>query len=424
MSKENDVNSIFRAEALQHKREVWFGPSRIHIPSNLSIFLFVGFITAFLVVLLIVFGSYSERVNATGSVVFDPPAVVLTAQSDGIVKYSAALEGKKITRDEHVFSVSGDTKTSFGDTNVEMVKLLKKQHNALYKKIKILAIELEETKSYLAARIKNKEQEIESLMKLIKNSEKNIAWFEKKSNQYSNFRGKGIALDAELIERTKDYYTAIESLSSSKVKYIIILGELLELKNKYASLERESHEKKESFNIEIANINQKILDAEKNKEYLIVAPFDGTITSVTAHVGQRVKTGQSIAVLVPHGAAPKVELLSSSDSLGEVADGQKVKMRVTAYPYKWYGKVRGIIETISSAPINMTSQAQVKDDNNSEKGLFRIIVKPELTEHQRNISLLPGMEVETEIYVKTRKVYEWLFVPVKKIYERITDGIE
>jgi membrane fusion protein len=51
-------------------------------------------------------------------------------------------------------------------------------------------------------------------------------------------------------------------------------------------------------------------------------------------------------------------------------------------------------------------------------------VRPELTEQQTDISLLPGMEVETEIYVKTRKVYEWLFVPVKKAYERVTDGME
>jgi membrane fusion protein len=423
MPTEKDKKSIFRAEALQHKQEGWFGPSRLHIPSSLSICLFIGLITFSFIVLIIALGPYSERVNTTGTVVYDPPAILLIAQSDGIITHSSALEGKVIKRNELIFSVSGDTRTSLGATNFEMVGLLKKQRNAFSKKIGIIASESEETRHYLAMKIKNKDQEIESLQNLIKRSEEQSAWFEKRSNEYASFRGKGIALDADLIERTKDYYLATESLSSAKVKIITLLGELLDLKNRASSIDRNLDEKQESFIIEVANIDQKILDAEKNKEYLIVAPFDGVITSVTAHVGERVTTGQQIAVLVPHGAAVRVELLSLSDSLGEVTNGQRVKMRVAAYPYQWYGKIGGIIETISAAPINMTSQVQAKGDS-SGKGLFRIVVRPELTEQQTDISLLPGMEVETEIYVKTRKVYEWLFVPVKKAYERVTDGME
>lgn len=423
MPTEKNKYSIFRAEAVQHKLEGWLGPSRLHIPSSLSICLFTGLITFSFIVLVIAFGPYSERINVTGTVVFDPPAVLLIAQSDGIITHSSALEGKLIKHNELIFSVSGDTRTSLGATNVEMVGLLKKQRNALSKKVGIVASESEETRSYLAKRIKNKEQEIESLQSFIKKAEEQNAWYEKKSHQYASFKGKGIALDSELIERTKDYYLATESLSSAKVKIITLLGELLDLKNKASSIDRDLDEKQESFIIEVANIDQKILDAEKNKEYLIVAPFDGMITSVTAHVGERVTTGQRIAVLVPHEAAVRVELLSPSDSLGEVVNGQRVKMRVAAYPYQWYGKVAGIIETISAAPINMTSPVQAKGDSPG-KGLFRIIVRPELAEQQINVSLLPGMEVETEIYVKTRKVYEWLFVPIKKAYERVTDSME
>jgi membrane fusion protein len=94
MSTEKDKNSIFRAEALQHKQEGWFGPSRLHIPSSLSICLFIGLITLSFIVLIITFGPYSKRVNSTGTVVYDPPAVLLIAQSDGIITHSSALEGK------------------------------------------------------------------------------------------------------------------------------------------------------------------------------------------------------------------------------------------------------------------------------------------------------------------------------------------
>ncbi|ATZ11124.1 hypothetical protein EHS86_13560 [Erwinia amylovora] len=40
MPVKKDKNSVFRVEALQHKREGWLGPSRLHIPSSLTVGLF------------------------------------------------------------------------------------------------------------------------------------------------------------------------------------------------------------------------------------------------------------------------------------------------------------------------------------------------------------------------------------------------
>lgn len=423
MTREKDENSIFRAEALQHKQEGWFGLSRLHIPSSLSLCLITGLITCSFIVSIIALGQYSERVNVTGTVVYDPPAVSLMAQSDGMITTSSALEGAVIKRGKPIFSVSGDVQTTLGSIHFEIVALLKKQRDALSKKIDSVVSESKNNSRYLTSKINNKEQEIESLERLIKDLKEQKEWFEKKSNLYASFRSKGMVLDSDIIDRKRDYYLAAERLSSLKVKIVTLQGELLDLKKQVGSIDRELGDKIESFNIDIAGIDQKILDAEKNKEHFIVAPFDGVITSVTAHQGERVTAGQQIAVLVPQNAAAKIELLSPSDSLGEVVRGQRVKMRVAAYPYQWYGKIPGVIETISAAPINMISLVQEKSDH-SVKRLFRITVRPELAEQKINISLLSGMEVETEIYVKTRKVYEWLFIPVKRAYERAMDSLE
>ncbi|CCW31363.1 putative Colicin V secretion protein [Xenorhabdus nematophila F1] len=420
---EKNDNSIFRAEALQHKREGWLGASRLHIPSALSICCLTILVIFFFIILIIAFGSYSERINVIGTVVYKPPAVSLIAQSSGIITHSLALEQTRVKRNESIFSISGDTQTNLGATNVETVELLNKQRNALSKKLDIAANESKANKIYLSEKIKNKQQEIESLQNLIETSEKQQAWFEKKSNLYANFKKKGIALDAEWINRKKDYYASTLSISSAKVKVIALLGELQDLKNDVSAIDRKLDKETASLTVEIADIAQKILITEKQKEYLIVAPFDGMITSVTAHIGERVTAGQQIAVLIPQGATEKVELFSPSDSLGEVTSGQQVRMRVSAYPYQWYGKIAGIIETISAAPVNVTSQMQMKGEE-VKKGLFRIVVQPKLTGQQTNISLLPGMEVETEIYVKTRKLYEWLFIPIKGAYERATDSTE
>ncbi|CCG86730.1 hypothetical protein [Erwinia piriflorinigrans] len=163
MPVKKDNNAIFRVEALQHKLEGWLGPYRLHIPSSLTVCLFTGVIAFALLVLLIVFGPYSERVNVTGTVIFSPPAVLITAQSDGVMTSSSALEAKKVKRGELIFSVSGDTQTNLGATQVEMAELLKKQRDTLAKKLNILTRESEANRIYLSKKIQNKEQEIASL---------------------------------------------------------------------------------------------------------------------------------------------------------------------------------------------------------------------------------------------------------------------
>ncbi|CAM3712816.1 colicin V production protein [Xenorhabdus thuongxuanensis] len=96
MSTEKNENLIYRAEALQHKREGWLGASCLNIPSSLSMCLLTGMLTFVFIVSIITFGSYSERVNITGTVVYDPPAVSLIAQNDGAIIQSppASLNAK------------------------------------------------------------------------------------------------------------------------------------------------------------------------------------------------------------------------------------------------------------------------------------------------------------------------------------------
>ncbi|MBC8946818.1 MULTISPECIES: HlyD family secretion protein [Xenorhabdus] len=423
MSTEKNENSIYRIEALQHKREGWLGTSYLNIPSSLSICLLTGMLTFVFIISIITFGSYSERVNVTGIVVYDPPAVSLIAQNDGVVIQSAALEKKLIKQGEVIFSVSDEIETHLGATNFEIEVRLRNQQNVLLKKLNMTTREADENKIYLIEKIKNKEQEIENLNILIKTSEEQKKWLEKKSSLYAQLRKKGLALDTEFIDRKKDYYSATVNLSSARVKIITLQGELLDLKKKISAIDRELDSAKKSIATEIAGIEQQILMIERKREYLITAPLDGMITSVTVHKGERVKAGQQIAVLIPRNAMPKIELLSPSDSLGDIANGQRVKMRVAAYPYQWHGKIAGIIETISEAPVNISPSAQANDENKG-KELFRIIVRPVMTARQKSIFLLPGMKVETEIYVRARKIYEWLFMPVKRVYERANDSMQ
>ncbi len=424
MSIENNNYSIFRSEALQHKQENWLGSARLQIPRSFSVFLLCGFLVCFIIGLIIILGSYSERINVSGTVIYNPPAVSLIAQGAGMITYSSLAEGAITERGKLILSVSGDVQTHLGGTDAERLELLKIQRDAISEKIKMMINEVKEEAAFLSVKINNKQQEIASMNSLINELESQKKWFQRKLDTYSDLRGKGMALDSELIDRRKDYYLSAESLSSAKLKLVALEGELIDFKKKALSLEGEREERLKSFIIETANIDQKILDAEKNKEYLIISPFDGVITSVSSHTGERVTAGQRIAVLVPQRSKPEIELLATSDSLGEVVSGLRVKMRVAAYPYQWYGKITGVIETISAAPVNLSTPLQLKSEN-SGKGLFRIMVKPELSEQQRrDISLLPGMEVETEIYIKTRKIYEWLFIPLKRVYHRIRDDME
>lgn len=156
-----------------------------------------------------------------------------------------------------------------------------------------------------------------------------------------------------------------------------------------------------------AAAEQEILKARKRRDLQrLVAPIDGTVTNLAAWtVGGVVKPGDTILNVVPLSATPEIEALVLNKDIGFVLPGQRVTVKLDAFPFTRYGTVDGEVIDVS------------RDANRDDKlGLvYPVRVRLEAADiavDGKRVAIAPGMAVTAEIITGDRRVIDFLLSPI------------
>lgn len=149
------------------------------------------------------------------------------------------------------------------------------------------------------------------------------------------------------------------------------------------------------------------------------APVSGTVQQlVLATVGGVVQPAQALMVIVPDGSDVEVEAQILNKDIGFVREGQKVRVKLEAYPFTDYGLIAGTVATISRDAIDQSQQGAQRDEKNRpiQPGL---IYAARIRLHQRTIKVAgknqpigPGLAVQAEIKTGERRIIQYLLSPI------------
>lgn len=139
----------------------------------------------------------------------------------------------------------------------------------------------------------------------------------------------------ELSLKNVDNLEKYEKLSSDKLKneaIITINSEIDSIKSNIASIESQLMEIEETI---------------KNCE--IMATVDGTVTLINeANTGDIIQAGSSLCSIIPSGSELKVTLYIPESDIAKVEVGQKTEYIIDSIPYTEYGRITGVITSISA----------------------------------------------------------------------------
>ncbi|WP_343721992.1 HlyD family type I secretion periplasmic adaptor subunit [Herbaspirillum seropedicae] len=158
------------------------------------------------------------------------------------------------------------------------------------------------------------------------------------------------------------------------------------------------------------------------------SPVDGQVQSLSVTtLGGAVTPGQVIASIVPEGMPLLIEAALSNEDAGFVRVGQRVDIKVDAFPYQQYGTLSGVVTWISpDAELRGSGSA---DAATGAKGMelsslplkgglmYRLHIRPDSTALLRNGVRHPvgiGMSVQADIVTDRRRVIEFLLAPIIK----------
>ncbi len=102
--------------------------------------------------------------------------------------------------------------------------------------------------------------------------------------------------------------------------------------------------------------------------------------------------------------------------------GQHVLLRYQAYPYQKFGHYEGVVASISRSavspgelPPQLAGISSLTASSGGAEPVYRITVKLErqtVTAYGQPVPLQAGMQLEADVELETRRLYEWVLDPL------------
>lgn len=160
----------------------------------------------------------------------------------------------------------------------------------------------------------------------------------------------------------------------------------------------------------LAALAQETAEHEGRRATAVLAPVAGRVTTFAYDIGQSVPAGTVLATVLPAGTRLEAKLLVPSHAKAAIRSGQRVELRIDAFPYQKYGLVHGTVEQVELSPIT-----DIPPGTAPGAVLYRATVTlptDGLTMYGRRTPFEPGMTVQADIFNDRRRLIEWVFDPL------------
>lgn len=415
---DGDTN-LFRQEAIDSRKSKWFGRPQLLRPITATVATWCAVVSVLLIGLFVTFGEYTRRVRLTGTVQTDVGVMRLVAPQIGRIIQTSAHEGQRVKRGDRLYALSTDSTTSEGDTYLAIVTQLRVQRKELDQEIDRRTELDKEQKNNLQEQAEGLNQEAAQVATQIAITEAYVETLKQFAERLESVVEKGIIAQREFEVRRESYMAQRSVLENLRRDSIQLKAKLQDVHSKLKSFDAEANSVVGGIRRQISVVDQQIADMEDNREVLITAPQDGTVTAVLVQPGQSVAVGTPLLSILPASGQLEVHFFASSSAIGFVRKGSHVLLRYAPFPYQKFGQYPGTVTEISRVALRPTDNENIVPGQvpggASASGFYRVAVRPEqntVLAYGEREPLQVGMDVEADVFLDTRKLYEWILEPL------------
>jgi HlyD family secretion protein len=169
-----------------------------------------------------------------------------------------------------------------------------------------------------------------------------------------------------------------------------------------------------TINRERTDVGEQLAKADKRHQLVsLTAPADAVVLEIGKFSqGTIVREAEPVFTLVPLSSALEAEVQIDSLDVGYIKRGDKVHVKIDAFPYQRHGDIEATVRTIS--------EDSFKRESTQEKGLDSYYLsrlslgQAKLKSMTPQARLLPGMTLKAEIVVGKRSVMSYIVWPLTK----------
>ena len=234
----------------------------------------------------------------------------------------------------------------------------------------------------------------------------------------------GLAPETRLISLQREEESALGQANTAESGQKRVLSALDEI-DEQLKAERQSYITSSltdlsSIESEIAEIGARIPALEDRVERTKVrSPVDGVINRINFITEDAyVNTGDVLLELVPTGSDLIVETRIDPKDIGEVVEGQDVKISLTAYDPSRYGRIDGKV-------ISISADAITDNQNGTQFYVVDVSINGQLYEADgSDVTVLPGMVASIDVLSGKRTILEYFWQPIARTKDKAFKNIK
>lgn len=300
----------------------------------------------------ITFVSVEQVVAVEGRIIPAGGEVEVASGTTGVVSEIRVQDGQAVRRGDVLMVLAGGRAQATGsDVSATVHDLIGTQITAIQNQKKEVAA------SYLAQAIEGRtrlqaaRREAESQRRQVQLSAQRHGLVETQVNQMKSLVDRGFGSRLELARRQEALLAAAQDLEGARSRAAGADDEIAVLQSQLQGIEARERSELAVLTASIADLQGRLALHSLERGEAVRAPASGVISHVYARPGARSSPTTVLASLIPDGDRLEGEMLISPEAARFVRQGDRIWLRVEAFPYQRYGEVAARVVSMSASAV-------------------------------------------------------------------------
>lgn len=414
--REEAEEPLFRPEAVAEQQDRWLGTVLVVPPVSQTLQTLVVAVVVGGILCLLAFGEYTRKVRLSGALVPETGLIEIVAPLGGNLVALEVDEGQEVPAGAPLARFSGERRSkALGATMEEVVRSLQERRQSLVAERDRADTLFAQRTVALEARLEALRREGEDLRAEASLVEARVALTEAMAARQRDLRSRALTTETTLFATEKDLLDESLALQRLQRQHSGLLRELADTEAELREAPLLHAQRRAEITRAIATIDQEIAEAEAQREFVVAAPKAGTVTALRVALGDTVSASLPLMTLVPSGVKLEATLAGPSRLIGFVRPGQRVLIRYEAYPHQKYGLYDGVVASVSRAPVAAPEDSATVAPAEPTYRITVDLVSQMVRAYGDEVPLQPGMTLQADILIETRRLYEWIFDPLRAL---------
>ncbi|MBS0287637.1 MAG: HlyD family efflux transporter periplasmic adaptor subunit [Proteobacteria bacterium] len=407
-------SSLFRKEALEHRKDRLYGDVVLLQPLSMTILVSAVVVICMLILTILFWGTYARKESVHGYLLPDKGIVKTYAPQAGVTIAKVHVrEGDEVTEGQVLITLLSERSIQ-GGSDIDTLQLQEIESSLSHQLERING-----EKTLLTAQAAQLQQQMESLKTEIGQISQNLKTQQDKVHILESRveAGKKL-LDSKNISQL-EYQKMVEELINQKQRYQELLSAksskestIIQAKSELEQLPIKSKSRINELENNISELKQRQAEIKGRRSLEIRAPITGTITGIQAREGQTATNNAPLLAIIPKGAVMQAELFVPSRAIGFISPGQTVRIRYEAFPYQRFGIYEGKVTVISKhvlLPQELPIPLELKEP------VYRVTVllsQQNVMAYGKDFPLQAGMSLDADIILEKQTLFKWILDPI------------